>query len=223
VFVAAELVPAWLSIVLWGLLLATCALAARFADWRALWGVSARHHLLFGSIAFCLALWLLKVHTIDGLWIHLLGVTTVTLIIGWRFCVIAGAVATAIYTLLLGESFAATPVAWLLSVAVPATVARLLVHVLRRYRGRNLFVYMLGAGFGGGLLAPLAVAAVALPLLWLMGQQAWVEQALESWPLVTLLMFPEGFINGMVITTLTVFYPQLVKTFDDEYYLGKAD
>jgi len=35
-----------------------------------------------------------------------------------------------------------------------------------------------------------------------------------------LLLFPEGFINGMVITALTVFYPDLVKTFDDEHYFS---
>jgi uncharacterized membrane protein len=43
---------------------------------------------------------------------------------------------------------------------------------------------------------------------------------LDNWPLVSLVLFPEGFINGMIITTLTVFYPQVVKTFDDKHYLG---
>ena len=78
---------------------------------------------------------------------------------------------------------------------------------------------MLGAGFGGGLLAALAMALAALALLWLSGQQDWVTAALANWPLIFLLMFPEGFINGMIVTTLTVFYPDLVKTFDERHYL----
>ena len=79
---------------------------------------------------------------------------------------------------------------------------------------------MLGAGFGGGLLSVLLVAVTALPVLWLIGQHGWVGQALANWPLILLMMFPEGFINGMIVTTLTVFYPDLVKTFDDGFYLG---
>ena len=43
---------------------------------------------------------------------------------------------------------------------------------------------------------------------------------LDSWPFVLLLMFPEAFINGMVVTAFTVFYPDVVKTFDDDYYLN---
>ena len=50
-FIAAELIPSWLSLGSWMVLLVTCGLAARFADWQALWRVSTRHHLLFGSIA----------------------------------------------------------------------------------------------------------------------------------------------------------------------------
>ena len=40
-------------------------------------------------------------------------------------------------------------------------------------------------------------------------------------PLVLLLTFPEGFLNGAVISALTVFYPDIVKTYDDVRYLGK--
>ena len=92
---------------------------------------------------------------------------------------------------------------------------------MQRLRSNNLFLYLLGVGFGGGILAMLMMVAMVLPLLWLIGQQAWVELALDSWPMVLLVLFPEGFINGMAVTTLTVFYPQLVKTFDDEFYLGE--
>lgn len=219
--IAAELIPPWLSIGLWLCLLITVGFAARFADWRALARVATRYHLLFGGVVFCVVLWLLSVRVIEGLWIHFLGVTTLTLILGWRFALLAGTVAILIYTLLIGQALAAASPAWLLTVAIPATVSRLLVYLLRRLKARNLFIYMLGAGFGGGLLSVLVVAPVAVLLLWLIGQAQWASQALASWPLITLLLFPEGFINGMVVTTLTVFYPDLVKTFDDSYYLGE--
>jgi uncharacterized membrane protein len=89
---------------------------------------------------------------------------------------------------------------------------------LGRIRERNLFVYTLGGGFGGGVLSFLAVALLALPLLWLAGQAELVRQALEGWPVIVLVLFPEGFINGMVVTAVCVFIPGAVKTFDDRFY-----
>ncbi len=217
-----ELIPGWLSAGLWLVLVATFLLALRYADWGAVRRVPARLHLLLGGALFCVVLWLMSVRVIEGLWIHFLGMTTLTLILGWRFALLAGTLAVAVHTPLIGQGLAGLPAAWLLSVAVPATVSRFLVYRLRRVRSGNLFVYMLGAGFGGGVLSALAVAAVALPLLWLIDQRDWVTGALANWPLLALLLFPEGFINGMIVTTLTVFYPQLVKTFDERHYLDGA-
>ena len=112
------------------------------------------------------------------------------------------------------------PPAWLATVAAPALVSRLVVYWVRGLRSNNLFLYLLGVGFAGGMLAMLATVVTALALLELCGQQAWVEGALQNWPLLLLILFPEGFINGMTVTTLTVFYPHLVKTFDEQHYLG---
>jgi uncharacterized membrane protein len=213
------LVPSWLSLTLWIAMVVTLSLAAMYADWRALYRVPARVHLLLGGAAFCVVLWLLSVRVIEGLWLHFLGMTTLTLILGWRFALLAGSSAIVVHTVLIGQGAAALPVAWLLTVVIPATVSRYLVHRLRQLQSQNLFIYLLGAGFGGGLLSVLAVATAALPLFWLIGQQQWAGDALASWPLISLMLFPEGFINGMLVTTLTVFYPQTMRTFDESYYL----
>jgi uncharacterized membrane protein len=218
-FIAGDLVPHGVAIGLWMLLLPVCAFAWRLADWHALLSVPARQHLVFGAILFCLVLWLLSVRVIDGLWLHFLGMTSVTLLLGARFALLAGTAALVLLALLLGESWRGLSPAWLLTVAIPVAVSRLLVHALRKLRSRNLFIYLLGAGFGGGLLSVLAVATAALPLLWIIGQEGWTRSALENWPLIALMLFPEGFINGMLVTTLTVFHPQIMKTFDDRHYL----
>lgn len=218
-FISGDLIPDSIAIGLWALLLLVCASASRLADWQALLSVPARLHLVFGAVLACLVLWLISVRVIDGLWLHFLGMTSVTLLLGARFALLAGSATLALLTLLIGESWAGYSPAWLLTVAIPVAVSRLLVHALRKLKSSNLFIYLLGAGFGGGLLSVLAVAAAALPMLWLIGQEGWVRSALENWPLITLMLFPEGFINGMVVTTLTVFYPQVMKTFDDRHYL----
>lgn len=217
--IAAQFIPWWMSVTLWLALLATCGLAARYADWRALRQQPERFHLVFGGMLFCVLLWLMSVRMVEGLWLHFMGVTTLTLILGWRFAILAGTLAVVVYTLLIGEPLVAVAPAWLLTIAIPASVSRWLVHELRRLKSHNLFIYMLGAGFGGGMLSVLITAIAAVSFLWLIGQHGWAEQALTNWPLITLVLFPEGFINGMIVTALTVFYPDLVKTFDDAYYL----
>ena len=221
--IAADLIPSWLSLFCWLCMAATCALAAYHADWAALRAVPNRYHLFFGGSVCCLLLWLISVNAIDGLWFHFLGITTLTLLLGWRFAIVAGTGAIVIHTLLIGQPLSAASPAWLLTVAVPATVSRWLVYRLQRVRLRNLFIYMLGAGFGGGMLSVLAIALVAVALLWVAGQAGMATAALAQWPLIFLLLFPEGFINGMVVTTLTVFYPGLVKTFDDDFYLDNGE
>ena len=218
-FIDATLLPFGLNVALWLVLIATCGAAAMSADWRALAAHPPRVHLLLGCSLFCLVMWLMSVRVIDHLWIHLLGMTTLTLILGWRFAILAGTLSSLIYAPLIQQPLSAVAAAWLLSVAIPASASRWLVYALRRLKKQNLFIYMLGAGFGGGILSVLAVAVASMLLFLLIGQGSWVEDALHNWPLISLMLFPEGFINGMIVTTLTVFYPGLVKTFDENFYL----
>jgi uncharacterized membrane protein len=218
--VSGHLVPLWLNVAA-GLVMVLCvAGAASSAQWRRLQAASERQHVLLGGLTAMLLLWLLSLQVIEEVRLHLMGVTSLTLIAGWRFTILGATLVLGAYLLIQQHTLAAMPLAWLFTVLVPATVTRLLALLLRRHGLRNLFVYMLGAGFGGGLLSVLCMALLALPVFWLLGQAEWVARALESWPFLLLLMFPEGFINGMVVTAFTVFYPEVVKTFDDDFYLN---
>ena len=49
-----------------------------------------------------------------------------------------------------------------------------------------------------------------------------VDAALENWPLISLILFPEGFINGMVLSVIVVLNPEAVKTFDSDKYMGEG-
>lgn len=217
---APALVPPWLQLIA-GLLMAPVLTGAAIAaPWRALHAAPERQHMLFGGLLALLLLWLMSIRVTDGLWIHLLGVTSLTLIVGWRLTVLGGGVVLCAHLALLGVSLLALPVAWVFSVALPATVTRLLVHALRRIGLQNLYVYLLGAGFGGGLASVLAMAVCCVPFLWLIGHADWLVQVEDNLPLIFLLAFPEGFINGMVVTAITVYFPDVVKTFDDTFYLG---
>ncbi len=215
-----NLIPGWLDVLSWLLLAAICLPCLRHAPWRELWAVPARQHLLFAGALGCLLLWLMSVRTIEGLWLHFFGITTLTLVLGLRLALLAGLLTSAAYALMVQGSLSGMALSWLYSVALPATLTRAVTGFLRRYSPRNLFVYLLGAGFGSGVLTPVVVALAALPLFALIGRGDWVTGALDNWVLVVLVAFPEGFTNGALIATLTVLSPSLLRTFDEEHYLG---
>ena len=215
------LLPVWLTAACGAILLASLTVAIRRAPWRALLAAPERQHVLLGGSVGLLLLWLGNIEVTEGIRLHLLAVTCTTMILGLPLTLIGGTVALAAQLSLQGVSLAALPVAWLPTLAVPAVASRLLVHWLRRHAPKNLFLYLLGAGFGGGMASVLASALCALLLFALLRRFDLVADAVGGATLVVLMMFPEGFLNGMIITAVTVFRPDLVKTFDDEFYLGR--
>ncbi|MFK8041499.1 energy-coupling factor ABC transporter permease [Congregibacter sp.] len=193
--------------------------ALRYADWAAVAREPGRMHLVAGGAVGCLLLWLLNIHLVDGLLLHFLGITTLTLVIGWSFSVLGAALVMAAFYALKGLAWTAYPLAVVMCIVLPATTTWLLARALRRPGLQHPFVYMLGAGFAGGGLVVLLLSALALSLFWFSGQTSYLEAAAEFWPLVFMLMFSEGFINGMCVSALAIFYPDGMKTFDDKFYL----
>ncbi len=195
--------------------------AAWTAPWRAVLAAPVRQHLLMGAVFCTVSLWLLTVKAADGLWLHFLGSATVTLIVGWRFAMLVGAAALMVYLPLLDLPLTAFAPALVLGVAVPGTAVRLLLSGLMKAPSRNLFVFMLGAGFGGGIVSIIATLSVTIPVFALIGQVDWIESSARNWPMVALIAFPEGFMNGMVITVFSVFHPQLVKALDEKRFIER--
>jgi uncharacterized membrane protein len=219
-YVSSELVGDIPVVLSWLILLLVCGLCLRHGPWRALRAVPERWHLVFASPLVCLGLWLLSVTTIEGLWLHLLGVTSLTLVLGLRLALLVGVATASAYAMLMEGTLRAMPLSWLLSVALPASLSRLLVYLVRRHLPRNLFAYLLGAGFGGGIISATATALAAIGLFALLGMDNWLAGALENWVLIVLIAFPEGFINGTVVAALVVLAPGVLKSFDEEHYLS---
>jgi uncharacterized membrane protein len=156
-------------------------------------------------------LWSMSPGLPGGVGFQLLGMTTVYLIFGWQLALVAGSIAGLVLLTVGTWQAVALPVNLALVVLVPVAVTMAVLASANRLRRTNLFVYMLGVGFLGSMLALMASLWAGTMLL---------DPSLDH-ALVMLLTFPEGFLNGALISALTVFYPDIVRTYDDVRYLGK--
>lgn len=198
------------TLALYGVLGISLVIAAWRAPWRVLVARRERQHAMFATLLILPVLWLGSVDAIPGAHLHLLGMTPVVLVFGWPLALLFGTAAAVGLAALGPWTFAALPGEVALTVAIPVAVTQGLLWAADRAPHGNLFVYALGVGFIGGALSMTASLLAGA--------------AFRGWTLdhatALLLAFPEGFIDGAVVTALAVFYPALLRTFDEDRYYG---
>ncbi|WP_342040802.1 energy-coupling factor ABC transporter permease [Aeromonas caviae] len=178
-------------------------------------------HLCLGGAIVLVPLWTLRAGLHEGLEIHFLGLTSLTLLLGWRLALLAPCL-----TLLLLAYFGVIPLAdigWqaLIGVALPVATSWLLFLGSWAWLPRHLFVYLFVAAFLGGALSISAKVIASAMLMGVSGTYSWhtiSADYLSIWPL---LLFPEALLNGMTMTLLAVYRPHWVNTFFDREYLGR--
>lgn len=204
------------------LMLLPLSLALLKAQWHLMRGVAIRQHLFYACVISLVLLWHLQIKWFSGFALHPLGMTAVTLILGWQFAFIAGVSAQLLCVLTGVASLETLAINTLLTVFIPCVITTCLLIASNKLRYQNLFIYLLGVGFIGASLVVVALALSFVALAYVFDLFS-VLSVVEQAPMLLLLMFPEGFINGMLITAVAVFKPDWVKTFDDDFYIdGKA-
>lgn len=185
---------------------------------RALRAGPGRLHLLLGA-AVCLALlWSVNAGIDPGLRVHVLGMTVVVLLLGWRLAVLAGALAE------LGlVAYGVTPpqaaaAAWLVSAAIPGAVSFGIAWAARFYLARNPFVFIFVCGFFGAGLAVLAAWLATAALLSLSGQPSPSGSGVSLAAFLPLVLFPEAFINGALVSMFIVYRPEWLRLYDEAFY-----
>lgn len=209
--------------------------AIRYAPWRQLLANSSRQHALFASVLALALLWLLQVSVYDTLAIHPLLMTVVAMVFGWSFATLVGALALVVLEVyqipfnamrfdwdvaVAQFNLKCLPVDFLLSVVVPVSWAWCALWLVDRWKFKNPFTYFWGVGFFGAMLSCIWLGLAALLLFWISGSFLQLEAAQEHFILFVLMTFPEGFINGLIATVMTVLYPDMVKTYRDDWYLN---
>jgi uncharacterized membrane protein len=165
-------------------------------------------------------LWLVRRDFDSGLSYHFIGMTAVTLLLDWPLAILAGFVAQLGMLMLGRQDMAALGMNGALLVLIPVLVTELCALRVERAQSRNLFVYIFFSGFFPAALATLLCILAGLGVLWVDGlfpMPPWLEDFVGY---LWLVIFPEAFINGIVVTALVVFYPDWLETFNGSRYLA---
>ena len=188
-------------------------------SWVELVADSRRQHLFYGSVFALFVLWLLRKEFDNGLTFHFLGLTVVTLMLDWPLAVIAGTLAQLAMVALGLDDAAALGANGLLRILIPVLVTVAASRFLERFKPSNLFLYIFISGFFAASFAAVGTMLTGMGLLAWSGQLTPPGSLVELVGYMIMVMFPEGFINGMGVAALVVFHPEWVETFDTDRYL----
>ena len=208
----------WLTNIL---MLGALLLASWYAPWRALLQKTERQHAFFAACIALILMMQLQMQWVDGVRLHFLVMSSLVVIFGWSLALIIGLGAQILALGWGGDLSLALGVNYCLSVILPASVAYWVFRRIVRSKSNNLFLFLLGGGFFGSILT-LLVSLLGLVGLLLLSRQWEVLGSLwDSGLIVVLLSYAEGFLNGLIVTAVTVFFPSIVKTFDEKKYLDQ--
>ncbi|MCG8910713.1 energy-coupling factor ABC transporter permease [Pseudomonas sp. DP-17] len=217
--IAAQLLSAETLEIGWAVYLPVVAWAIWRAPWLELISDFRRQHLVFGTMLGLFLLWLVRRDFASGVSFHFIGMTAVTLLLDWPLAVLVGLVAQLGLCAIGRQDWAAIGVNGILLVLIPVVITELAAIFVERRQPRNLFVYIFCSGFFPAALAALCSLLLGLGLLWMDGvfpMPPWIEDFIGY---LWLIMFPEAFINGTIVTGLVVFYPDWLETFNRTRYL----
>ncbi|NDV89980.1 hypothetical protein GTH32_02060 [Alteromonas sp. 345S023] len=180
-----------------------------------------QQHLVFGSAATLFTLWMLRVGIYDDLYVHVMGLSALTLMLGFRYAIITGALALLGATAAGYSSWQSFGIQGLLGIVLPIGLTYLIFMLAFHRISRHLFVYIFICAFFPGALTA-AVKTFALGgYFYLDGIYQWDIIVDNYLLLIPLLVFPEAFFNGLAITMLVIYQPSWVYTFHDKFYLDK--
>lgn len=208
-----------LNLLGWAGLLVALWLSFPREFWPKLKAEPEYQHLVFGSAAVLLLLWLLRASIFDGLAVHFLGITLLTLCHGWRI-----AVWICLLPLLLMLALGLQPLAdggWygLVTFVLPALFSAGIFWFSYYFLPRHLFIYIFVAAFLASALTMLLHMGLTSAWFYFDGRYPW-HIILDNYLVLSLLIsFPEALLNGMAVTLMALYRPHWLRTFYENEYL----
>lgn len=205
----------WLN---WLLFVFLIGLGMYRSPWRALLHAPQRLNLIAASVAFLAMLWLFSSSALPGLSLHFLGLTVVTLLIGWPLALVSGGVTLLLLSLVGQVAFSGLGWDMFGMVVPPIFVTALINAAAQRLLPANYFIYLFVNSFFSAILGAMAAALASASLMLVFGIYTWDVLTSSYFPLLPIQWVPEAMINTMIILGLTLLRPDWVITFDDQKY-----
>ncbi len=206
----------WLT---WLLAVPLLLLSLWRAPWHKVLNDWTAQAVFAGAVLVVLGLWSVKASIGPGLSFHFLGATLLTLMFGWQFALIALALVLSLVTFTGGAGWDAFAANWLTLAVVPVLVTWWSLLAAYRWLPRNFFVYVFLNAFIVGAVAMLASILVLSAVLVWGDVISWQKLSFQFLPLLPMMMGPEAFVNGFMMTALVIYKVEWISTFTDEQYL----
>jgi uncharacterized membrane protein len=204
----------WAQWVYWPIIL--------WALYTAPWSILQQNdssNILFAACVVLFLMWHLKVNIEEGLSIHLLGSTILTLMFRWQVALLSNAMVILGITLTTTADFPAFAMNGLITGVLPVTISYLIWRLNEWYLPANYFVYIFITAFLAAGLSMLATGFASFSLLSLIENQL-SEEILNEYLMIFIpIMYPEAFLTGAVISIFVIYKPEWIATFDDRRYL----
>ena len=203
--------------------------AVRAAQWLRLRN-PADVNVLLNTIVSVFLIWLMNTGFQDSEslvipTLHLLGATLMTMMFGWAFAVLAMSVVLIAFTImnapLVSDSLYTLPWNALATCVLPVLVSYQLFRIVDQRLPNNFFIYIFVCTFFGAALAMASVILATTGIHYLSGAYSLGKLSYAYIPYGLILMLPEAFITGMLMSVFVVYHPEWVSTFDDRRYLRK--
>ncbi|EMK6932644.1 energy-coupling factor ABC transporter permease [Vibrio alginolyticus] len=176
-------------------------------------------HLVLATLFFFSILWAAQAGVKEGLQIHFLALTTLTMMYGWRMAFLLSIPAMLVNHLLHDVSLLLLPTSLVLSALIPIFISYLVFLLSYHYLPRNIFVFIFVAGFFNGAITGSLHLIINSFYHLSVGHYDWETIQHNYFVFVPLLAFPEGLLNGMALAVLTVFKPEWLRVFSDRDYI----
>jgi uncharacterized membrane protein len=176
-------------------------------------------HIFLGAGATLLRLWSIRAGLAPGLDLHLLGVTTITLMFGWQLALLELALVCSALVLIGPETWPWLGFDYLACALVPVTVSWGLFRWADRRLPNHFFIYLFISVFFAAALSSIAKSLAVTSLLLWMDSYSFTQISEQYLVYMPLLAFPEAFVNGIVMIGMIALRPAWVVTFDDRRYL----
>lgn len=184
--------------------------------------VKSHQHVWLAITLMILLLWTFRAGVKPGLGLHLLGAVTLTLLVGRALALLSFVAIITGMVLMEVEPLRNAPVTFVLEALLPVMCCWFWFQKTEQYLPHHLFIFIFISVFANAALTMVIVMLTKGLLLWLCGIYPIQQLLHDYWILIPLLAFPEAFLNGFIMTGLSVLHPNFILHYDDDKYLNEC-